>query len=419
MPAQQTLSNMPPAVFKAHVKRLRARHGGPSERVKPEDFSDLGDLEDFFANHESVEDVALTSADLTMTLNAISRETPKAKSMSNAMAAKLARQKAKERARPKRTRAGQRSKPSRPGNTSKPPSPSFASLVQPGVYTGADPFQLIRAKPFATEIDPNTPKFRRQRVGVGKCTGNKLKAVKRAFLNSYCLVEGARREVQAIARSADARVLWHASVRYEEASLAHWFGANYSAAQMNRMLVKIEAILTEWSLAYCAGFRGLLPVWIRCKSVNAPGKTTVARHLAKNTIEIMPIYFNRSRQQQTVTLLHEMGHRSTALLKPRDERHKLCTGGWNAKNNMCYRDREDVDDPDENRLFLKGNPFALARAAESGNTDARRTALNNIDNYVCYMWNRQRDHGLTQMYLLQPGAKPPRRPAGATKPPSS
>ena len=403
-----TLSNMPTAAFKAHVKALRAKHGGPPDDIKAEDFDDLADLDDFFKHHDSVEDVTLTAVDVAAQMNAIARDTPAPKSMSNAMAARLARQKAEARKASQRTSPRSRPKPARRSNTSKPPSSTFSDLVQPGVYTGADPWQLIRSRPVGPEIDPNTPKFRRQRVGVGKCTGNKLKAVKRAYLNAYCLVEGARREVQAISRSPDARVLWHASVRYEQATLAHWFGADYSAAQMNRMLVKIEAILTEWSLAFCAGFRGMLPVWIRCKSVNAPGKTTVARHLVKNTIEIMPIYFNRSRQQQTVTLLHEMGHRSTALLKPRDERHALCSGGWNAKNNMCYRDRDDVDDPGEHRLFLEGNPFALARAAESGNTGARKTALNNIDNYVCYMWNRQRDHGLNQMYLLEPGAKPAR-----------
>ncbi|WP_299685418.1 hypothetical protein [uncultured Tateyamaria sp.] len=430
MPSDRPLSDMSPVTFRMHVKRLRARYGGPPDVIRQADFDDLDDLVDFFKHHDAAEDVQITAADMSAQLNAIARSTPAPKRMTNAMAARLALQKAEDRRKPKRTspKPKPKSKPkakatSKP--TSKPasggprrttPAPKFSDLVQPGLYLGADPFQQINSRPVGTEIDPNTPKFRRQRVGVGKCTGNKLKAVKRAYLNAYCLVEGARREVQAIARNPDARILWHASTRYPEASLAHWFGADYSPAQMNRMLTKIEAILSEWSLAFCAGFRGLLPVFIRCKSVGGVGDGTVARHLVKNTIELMPIYFNRSRNQQTVTLLHEMGHRSTALLKPRDERHDLCSGGWNRKENMCYRDRDDVDK--NNKVFLIGNPRLLAEAAETGNTGARKTALNNIDNYVCYMWNRQRDHGLNQMYLLSPGAKAPPRPAGASKPAS-
>jgi hypothetical protein len=34
------------------------------------------------------------------------------------------------------------------------------------------------------------------------------------------------------------------------------------------------------------------------------------------------------------------------------------------------------------------------------------------------MWNRQRDHGLNQMYLMTAGTKPPRKPANASKPPN-
>ena len=63
MPSDQPLSDMPPAVFKAHVKRLRARYGGPPDAVKQADFDDLSDLKDFFKHHDAVEDVQITAAD--------------------------------------------------------------------------------------------------------------------------------------------------------------------------------------------------------------------------------------------------------------------------------------------------------------------------------------------------------------------
>ena len=419
MPTEQSISELSPAAFKSLVMELRTKYGGPSEKISREDFESLDDLRDFFKHHDNAEEVQITATDMSTQIATISRNQAKTKHLTNAMAAKLVRQKAKEREQArKRTLARGRTSPKPKTRQSRRTSSAlqFSELVSPGLYTGTDPFQIIDSHPFGPEIDPNAPKFRRQRVAVGKCTGNKLKAVKRAYLAAYCLVEGARREINAILRNSDARILWHGSVKYEEASLAYWFGANYSPAQMNRMLTKIEGILTEWSLAFCAGFRGLLPVFIRCKSVGAVGDGTLGRHWVKNTIELTPAYFNLSRNQQTITLLHEMGHRSTALLKPRDERHDLCSGGWNRKENMCYRDRGDVDE--DRKLFKGGNPRRLAEAAENGNTDARRTALNNIDNYVCYMWNRQRDHGLNLMYLLSPGAKPPRRSTDASKPPS-
>lgn len=419
MPTAQSMSELSPAAFKSLVMELRTKYGGPSETISRGDFESLEDLRDFFRHYDNAEDVQITASYMFAQMAAVSRNQAKPKRLTNAMAAKLVRQKSKKReaARKRALAMGRTSpKPKNPQSRRTSSAPQFSDLVNPGLYTGADPFQVIRSHPVVPDIDPDAPKFRRQGVGVGKCTGNKLKVVKRAYLEAYCLVEGARREVNAISRNPDARILWHGSVVYKEASLAYWFGANYSPAQMNRMLTKIEGILTEWSLAFCAGFRSLLPVFIRCKSVGAVGDGTLGRHLVKNTIELTPIYFSRSRNQQAITLLHEMGHRSTALLKPRDERHDLCSGGWNPKKNMCYREHDDVDE--DRKIFKGGNPHRLAVAAENNNTDARRTALNNIDNYVCYMWNRQRDHGLNLMYLLSPGAKPSRAPTNASKPPS-
>jgi hypothetical protein len=421
MSAEQLLSNISTAAFDSLVMKLRTEYDVPSEKISRDDFDRLDDLRDFFKHYHDVEDVHITAEDMSVQMAFVSRTQAKTKSMTNAMVAKLVKQKANEREEAKKrslTRGRTSPKPEPKSGQVRRTSPAsiFSDLVSPGLYTGADPFQIIDSRPVGPEIDPGTPKFRRQRTAVGKCTGNKLKAVKRAYLAAYCLVEGARREINTISRNSDAGILWHGSVEYVEASLAYWFGADYSPAQMSRMLTRIEGILTEWSLSFCAGFRGLLPVFIRCKSVNAVGDGTLGRHLVKNTIELTPAYFNLSRNQQTITLLHEMGHRSTAMLKPRDERHDLCSGGWNRKENMCYREHDEIDQG--RKIFIAGSPRLLAEAAENGNTSARQTALNNIDNYVCYMWNRQRDHGLNHMYLLTPGTKPSRRPAGSSKPSS-
>ena len=316
-----------------------------------------------------------------------------------------------------------RSVPKPPRRTppiTKPASVPMSQLVRPGWYSGS-PVRQIVWHPIHPEIDPAVPKFRRQRRGVGKCTGNKLEMTQRAYLGAYYVVESARREVAAMRRSEDARILWHASTLYPEASLSFWFGEDYPGRQINRMLTKIEALLQDWSLAFCAGFRNMLPVFIRCKSYNNTGDaTTYARHIAKNTIELLPRFFDQSPRKRLITLLHEMGHHASASLKPRDERHDLCDGGWNPANNMCYRERDHVDL--EDKLFTGGNPRNLAEVA-NGNTNARKAALNNIDNYVCYMWNRERDHGMNLLGLGATGAKPSRdqsKPSrgSRSKPPS-
>lgn len=301
--------------------------------------------------------------------------------------------------------SGSASKPPIQGSRTKAPSkPRLSALVEPGIYHGP-PQRIVGWKHIPREVDVTRAQFRRQRVGVGKCTGEKLKDVNRAFSNAYFLAETARQEVAAIRRSPDAQILWHASLNLPEGSLAYWFGADYDPRQTGRMLLKIETILNEWSLAFCGGFRGLLPVWIRCKSKNGAGDGP-ARHLVANMIELFPRYFDMSRDRQIVTMLHEMGHRSTNIITPRDERHDICAGGWNREENMCYRIPNQPDQTARGGIFHGGNPQALALAAENGNVSARKTALNNIDNYVCYMWNRYKDRKGRMMQVGSPNAKP-------------
>ncbi len=421
--SQSDIDSLNKSAFTRYVAALRKQHNVPGDvKIKREAFESLGDLEAFMTHHSSAE---TQSGRPTATTG---RRPPTTKSTSaegkTAIAAALAKKKAKREAnRPRRARpAVPKAKPAQSRKITTPASVPISSLMTPGQYNG-DPWRNVSTKDLPREIDPTVTKFRRQKRGIGKCTGNKLKDVMRAYSNAYYYAESARQEVSAIRHSPDAELLWHASYKYETASLAYWFGADYSPRQINRMLTKIESILTEWSLAFCGGFRGLLPVWIRCKSKNGVGGGP-ARHLVANTIELFPLYFTMSPQKRQITMLHEMGHRSTALTTPRDERHDLCSGGWNRKNNMCYRDPNDVDvvvddsGRQKNRMFQAGNPRELAIAATGGNLGARKTALNNIDNYVCYMWNRHRDHKVSMLYMLPPGTKAPRRRPGETTAPS-
>lgn len=404
--------------FRAKVAKLRKRHGVPSKvQVKRQAFESLEDLEAFMAHYNSAE---TSSGKPTATTSAKTHTTRASSAVAQDAIARALRKKKEKRdaQRPRRSApAAPKTKPARQGRArTTPSSVRISSLMEPGIYNST-PWRHVGRKDLPREIDPSTAKFRRQTRGVGKCTGTRLKQVTSAFTDSYYYVESARQEVSAIRRSTDAMLLWHASHKYEQASLAYWFGADYAPAQINRMLAKIESILTEWSLAHCAGFRGLLPVWIRCKSKNGVGDGP-ARHLVANMIELFPRYFDMSQNRRSVTMLHEMGHRSTRITTPRDERHDLCEGGWNRANNMCYRDHSDVDN-NSDETFIGGNPRELAIAATNGNVSARKTALNNIDNYVCYMWNRHKDHKSEILYMLDPGAKEPRRAPGERKPASS
>ena len=155
-------------------------------------------------------------------------------------------------------------------------------------------------------------------------------------------------------------------------------------------------------------------MFIRRKEIEPVFGDPPARHIARNTIELMPDYFDLTPAEQAVSLLHEMGHWAIGMTAPRDERDDLCSGGWNREENMCYRDVAAITDMDSR--FRSGNPRTLAIAADRGSGHALGVALNNIDNYVCWMWNRFNDHQTAVMRLLPPGAKPLPRDEGKPKP---
>jgi len=394
------------AEFKARLKARRVKGEGPEQALDPDLFDDWEDAADFMKHYKTAHVQVLTHTSLAGTRK---RAKPRARSSIKTTGKTRSLEKARRvpvRKKTSRT-APRQGKPARASST-------LAQSVRPGVSLGP-PKRFIGHRFITPEVDITRSKFRRQRRGIGKCTGGKLKDVMRAFGSSYMMLECAKIEVRKMkSNPTDARILWHASHEFEEASLSNWFGENYTQGETMTMLHKIDDMLTEWSMAYCGGFRGILPIFIRCKSKNGVGGGP-ARHLVKNTIELFPRYFDMTRQRQTVTMLHEMGHRCKSLLKPRDERHHLCSGGWNSKENMCYRENSEIQG-DWDDIFRSGNPRTLARAATDGNGSAKKTLLNNIENYVCYMWNRYVDHGERTLRLLSEGAKQARpKPSGKPK----
>lgn len=394
-PAERKTAALARTEFKARLKARMIKGEGPDEVLDPEIFEDWDDAADLLKHFKTAPVHNVKRSDLAGTRK---RAKPRARTTVRARGQTRAREKAR-----RKTRKTTKGAVMLPHNTGLLPP-----IVRP---INPPPKRYIGVRFIQPEVDTTKAKFRRQRIGIGKCTGGKLKDVTRAFSFAYEMLECAKYEIRAMKRNpVDARTLWHASREFKEASLAYWFGRDYSLT----MLRKIDDMLTEWSRAFRGGFRNRLPVFIRCKSKNGVGGGP-ARHIVKNTIELFPRYFDMPRARQSVTMLHEMGHRCESLLKPRDERHDLCSGGWNNAKNMCYRDSGDVDDWDD--IFQGGNPRILAEAATGGRGSAKKALLNNIDNYVCYMWNRYVDHGEQHMYLLPEGAKPiTRRNTSTAKP---
>lgn len=397
--APPRLAAPPPPEIAARIAELRARPDAMADGIDPEDFGSWDEVAEFLDGHASAEPVALGPDDLHPGAAApvLMRQ---AKARNKSTVSTRGHDRAVARARPG---------PAAPVRV----RPGMAHLVRPGVSLGP-PRRLIVRLHRPTSIDVSEAKFRRQARGLGKCVGEQLAQVRRAYALAYALCTAARSEIAAMQRQPEnIEILWHASLRLERAAPAYWFGEDYEKRTIQNVALDVGEILRNWERAFIAGFRGHLPVFIRCKSVAPLFGDPPARHIAKNTIELMPSYFQLTPAKQAITLLHEMGHHSTAALRPRDERHRLCVGGWNRKENICYRDNAEVST--FGQTFFSSNPRRLAIAATEGDGSARKTALNNVDNYVCYMWNRFADHGEDMLEVLPPGAKPA-RPSGTGKP---
>lgn len=83
---------------------------------------------------------------------------------------------------------------------------------------------------------------------------------------------------------------------------------------------------------------------------------------------------------------------------------------------MCYHAGKD-DLRSEDQLLRGDNPRTLAESFDNGNTGAGKTARNNIDNYVAFMWNRFVDRGESVLYVPPAGSRrPTTAPVGKGKP---
>lgn len=238
-------------------------------------------------------------------------------------------------------------------------------------------------------------KYRRKTKGPGKCTGTTNDKVLVAFRWAYKMCRSAELELNYIANHPNLlhrRTLWGAEVNHGfNASWAYWFGTPSTFIDLDTRILVVHDYIKSWSRAFRTGFykTNKHPVYIRCKSKECIGDGTKARHLVRNTIELCNgTYFGLEPEQRAITMLHEMGHFSSGnITTPRDERNNtFCEGGWNISKNMCYRDRFSSN----SKIFKGGNPKVLADAS-FGSMDAFYTMVNNIDNYVCLMWNRWQD----------------------------
>lgn len=269
------------------------------------------------------------------------------------------------------------------------------------------------------DFEYNAEDMRRCKVGLCRCSGKELEGVKVPFHLAYQVIRSAEVEMKfwydrLDSHPASVRLFWRARKKPLVAmgTLEHWFGTADAGDDFEERFRAVFETIRAWSYRFRHGFYGVhLPVYIKCrgdKHTNWP-----ARHLNLNVITLAAGYFEKNPTSRAITLLHEMGHLSrsglfpwlfplpvgfslglgTALrLGPRDRRNDVCHSVSIVEDSRkCYRTSQDEMEPDE---WLFGpNPEALVELFQAGDDEGRRDMLDNIDNYVCYMWNRWVDRG--------------------------
>jgi hypothetical protein len=259
-------------------------------------------------------------------------------------------------------------------------------------------------------IDTEPAKFRYTDWGLGRCTGSRYDTVYTAFKAAYRRLRAAERDMEYLLQQpiSDQKELWHGSAHWPashpELSLAFWFGAaNQMSFEHRRDMV--YDVIRQWSKAFRHGYRWYhKPIFIFCRKKGWLPKGVYARHFPRDILDLGSGWFESNQNDQIQYLLHEMGHYSGgSLLYPRDERNPLCTGSWGeGDGDICYGTTHlpvAVPPGFSHPLFDHGNPRNLVEAFEDGNGsysyrfEVMQDFLNNIDNYVCYMWNRWADRG--------------------------
>jgi len=227
---------------------------------------------------------------------------------------------------------------------------------------------------------------------------------------AYQVIRSAEKELDYWAEQPEShrKTMWRGYIKHPQASLAHWFGTTNAPKFSDRWAV-LHHTIRKWSFRFRRGYTPFgIPVKFRCYKHRS--RTYAAYHIEPNVVHLYKLFFDKSPIQQSLTLLHEMGHMSRrdhvpwllpspvlgpaiglgAVLAggPRDRRNAVCTG---YSENKCYRNI--LHHSEENQLQLGDNPRALVAKFEEGSKEGYRDMLDNIDNYVCYMWNRWVDRG--------------------------
>ncbi|MFV8751856.1 hypothetical protein ACNOYE_15025 [Nannocystaceae bacterium ST9] len=259
-------------------------------------------------------------------------------------------------------------------------------------------------------IDVEPAKFRYYTAGLGKCTGSRYDMVYTAFKAAYRRVRAAERDLENLLEQPTSvqKELWHGSAHwpgsYPELSLAYWFGsANRMSFEHRRDMV--YDVIRLWSKAFRHGYRSYhKPVLIFCRKTGWLPSGILARHFPRDILDLGTGWFELVQNDRIQVLLHEMGHYSGgSILYPRDEVNPVCTGSWGDwDGDKCYgpaRLTAVVPVGFSHPLFDIGDPRRLVQTFEDDNRsysvrfDTMQDFLNNIDNYVCYMWNRWADRG--------------------------
>jgi len=240
----------------------------------------------------------------------------------------------------------------------------------------------------------------------GACYGSQL--VKDRFELAYQVLRSAELEVLGYLEYWENQEalewLWSARETYDQSTLEYWFG-RASSRWFRSRLATVAITLSNWSACFRHGFYGFhKPVFLRCYPNNGSNAGFHAEPnvvtLARPWFEIADKYGSMNTAQieaeQVFTVIHEMGHYSGAggvsytnhfwinawaglIAAPRDRQNDVCGG-------KCYQG--STSNFSAKPLYGGGAPHDLVVKFESGNDDAGEDMLDNIDNYVSYMWNR-------------------------------
>ncbi len=158
-PAERKTAALARTEFKARLKARMIKGEGPDEVLDPEIFEDWDDAADLLKHFKTAPVHNVKRSDLAGTRK---RAKPRARTTVRARGQTRAREKAR-----RKTRKTTKGAVMLPHNTGLLPP-----IVRP---INPPPKRYIGVRFIQPEVDTTKAKFRRQRIGIGKCTGGKLK----------------------------------------------------------------------------------------------------------------------------------------------------------------------------------------------------------------------------------------------------